>query len=563
MQLTQIQIHNFRSILDETIQVADYSLLVGPNNSGKSTIIDAIRCFYEKGGAKFSASDVPLSETPDSESWIELVFTLTGEEAELLPSQYKLQGNCLKVRKIFQTTTPKPRKPGFIYAYLDDEELSESPFFGAKNVGSGKFGDLIFIPAISKVDDQAKLGGPSPLRDLLDDIMSSVTRDGDAYGNLEASISEFSDSIRTEETADGRSLFGMSSELNQLLATWNAEFALSFRTPPVKELLKSMLDWHFVDGDHGERQEASQYGSGFQRFFIYSLIRLAADYAPPKAAQKAGEFSPTMTLVLFEEPEAFLHPHSQVNLSRSLKELSRAGQWQVICATHSPLFASRNTADISSLVRLARRDGKASARQVRKEEWSQLVADNQEIYQHLTDIAVHPADMTVEMESMKYFLWLNPDRASAFFASQVLLVEGPTEVALINRLVDDDKFGNDIAGLYVLDCMGKYNIHRFMNLFGRMGIPHAVLHDRDGKGNSNTHQILNASIEDSRNEFTKCITMVEENLEDFLGLEEKTRSDRKPQQALYAYETGSIPESAVSQFCEIVSGCIREANQSS
>ena len=556
MQLNQIQIHNFRSILDETIRMTDYSLLVGPNNSGKSTIIDALRCFYEKGGIRFSASDVPLSESRDGESWIELAFTLTHDEADLLPSQYRLQDNCLKVRKIFQTATPKPRKPGYIYAYLDNDELSDSPFFGAKNVGSGKFGDLIFIPAISKVDDQAKLGGPSPLRDLLDDIMSSVTQDGMAYHNLEASISEFSTNIRTEETADGRSLFGMSSELNQLLAAWNAEFALSFRTPPVKELLKSMLDWHFVDGDHGERQEASQYGSGFQRFFIYSLIRLAADYAPPKAARQAGEFSPTMTLVLFEEPEAFLHPHSQVNLSRSLKELSRSGQWQVICATHSPLFASRNTDDISSLTRLARQNGTASARQINSIEWSDLVADNQAVYDHLTDIDIQPEDRTVEMEAMKFFLWLNPDRASAFFASQILLVEGPTEVALINRLVDDDRLPSGIAGLYVFDCMGKYNIHRFMNLFGRLGIPHSVLHDNDGSGKGNTHQILNASIQSSRNEFTKRISVIEENLEHLLGLNEKTRSDRKPQQALYAYEIGSISESAISEFCEIVSACI-------
>ena len=120
--------------------------------------------------------------------------------------------------------------------------------------------------------------------------MSSVAQDGNAYHDLEGSINDFSKNIRNEETADGRSLFGMSRELNTLLTTWNAEFALTFRTPPVKELLKSMLDWHFVDGDHGERQEASQYGSGFQRYFIYSLIRLASNYMPETAAQKAGDF---------------------------------------------------------------------------------------------------------------------------------------------------------------------------------------------------------------------------------------------------------------------------------
>ena len=168
MQLNKARIHNFRSILDQTIDFTDYSLLVGSNNSGKSTVIDALRAFYEKGGAKFSDTDIPLAETDDPECWIELTFSLTDEETELLPNQYRLPNNVLRVRKLFSTANPKERKAGFIYAFTSDGDLSPTSFYGAKNVGSGKFGDLIYIPAISKVDDQAKLGGPSPLRDLLE-----------------------------------------------------------------------------------------------------------------------------------------------------------------------------------------------------------------------------------------------------------------------------------------------------------------------------------------------------------------------------------------------------------
>ena len=64
---------------------------------------------------------------------------------------------------------------------------------------------------------------------------------------------------------------------------------------------------------------------------------------------------------------------------------------------------------------------------------------------------------------------LNAERANAFFSSHTLLVEGGSEVGIINRLIDDDIISNG-AGVCVFDCFGKYNIHRFMNLFGKLGI---------------------------------------------------------------------------------------------
>lgn len=48
MKIYTIHIHNFRGIIDQELHLGNYSLLVGPNNSGKTTVIDSIRAFYEK-----------------------------------------------------------------------------------------------------------------------------------------------------------------------------------------------------------------------------------------------------------------------------------------------------------------------------------------------------------------------------------------------------------------------------------------------------------------------------------------------------------------------------------
>jgi hypothetical protein len=185
MRLLSIKLHNFRGILEQEVRFHSYSLLVGPNNAGKSTFIDGIRAFYEKDGFKFKPDkDFPFLKAPDDESWAELKFSLSDAEHDSLADTYKFADMTLRVRKLFQTKikgADGKSAAGLIFAYKNDGTLSDEPFYGAKNVQSGKFGDLIYIPAVSKVDEYTKLTGPSALRDLLADVMSDVVEGGKAY----------------------------------------------------------------------------------------------------------------------------------------------------------------------------------------------------------------------------------------------------------------------------------------------------------------------------------------------------------------------------------------------
>ena len=72
MKISKMQVHNIRSILDCTINMADYSVLIGQNNVGKSNILAALRLFYDK--IKFNdAEDFPKIQTTDNESWVEIL----------------------------------------------------------------------------------------------------------------------------------------------------------------------------------------------------------------------------------------------------------------------------------------------------------------------------------------------------------------------------------------------------------------------------------------------------------------------------------------------------------
>jgi predicted ATP-dependent endonuclease of OLD family len=568
MKLASVKIHGFRGILDQEITLKNYSLLVGPNNAGKSSVIDAIRAFYEKDGFKFKEeNDAPFAKTADNESWTELTFELANQEHDSLADDYKVPEKRLRVRKYFRTTAKthdgKPAA-GSIFGYKSDGTLSNEPFYGAKNVQSGKFGDLVYVPAISKVDEHAKLSGPSALRDLLTDIMKDVVEAGTAYGQFSESVQKFSESIRDEKTGDDRSLSGFESELNALLKSWESQFRLKFPPPSAGEIIKSMLDWDLIDQVHGKPQSIEYYGSGFQRHFIYSLIQLGSRYVGKKSAKKTKDFTPSLNLVLFEEPEVFLHPPQQEILARNLMEIASSEDWQVVCATHSAHFVSRNVADIPAVIRLRRTAGVIEKYQIDAAEWGVIVNANQAInviakkYPKMAE-RLHEDDAKPEMEAVKQFLWLNPDRSSLFFANHVLLVEGPTEVALINKLIGEGRIKYAECGLYVLDCIGKYNIHRFMNLLSRLGVPHSVLHDDDE--DKNEHKDINRLIDDSKHQtLTLCVKQIPCELEAMLGVPAAGSDHRKPQHILYLYENRKIREDKLQAFCSLVEACLPAAS---
>jgi hypothetical protein len=574
MKLLSIKLHNFRGILEQEVQFNPYSLMVGPNNAGKSTFIDGIRAFYEKDGFKFKpANDFPFLKTIDDESWIELGFSLSDVEHDSLADNYKTDHKTLRVRKYFQSKlkgADGKNVAGTIFGYKSDGILSDEPFYGAKNVQSGKFGDLIYIPAVSKVDEHTKLTGPSALRDLLVDVMSDVVEGGKAYGVFAESVETFASTILKEKTKDARSLEGFQESFNKLLEPWQAKFALRFPPPSAADIIKQMVNWDLFDEFHGKAQGVDYYGSGFQRHFIYSLIQLGAQYVGNKVAKKAKDFTPSLTLILFEEPEAFLHPPQQEILARSLMAMAKQDNWQVICTTHSSHFVSRNADSIPAIVRVMRTDGTVEAFQISNANWSSIVTANKAIEAIVAKYPkmqkkLHADDVRPEMEAVKHFLWLNSDRSGIFFANHALLVEGPTEVALINKLIDDGKIKGADCGLQVLDCLGKYNIHRFMNLLGHLGIPHSVIHDDDN--NKDEHVDLNQLIQSSRHpKLTLSIYAIPKDLEALLslppaGLNGKAADHRKPQHVLFHYAEGKIDAGKLAVFCSAVEGCLPKPAQ--
>jgi putative ATP-dependent endonuclease of the OLD family len=558
MKVNRIKIHNFRGILEEEIFIKDYSLIVGPNNAGKSTLIDAIRCFYEKDGYKFKHErDFPYGETLDQEAWIELEFLLSDDEFASLADDYKNTEKSLKVRKYFLTElngVDGKSLSGVIVGYDSQGKIQTSSFYGAKNVQNGKFGDIIYVPAVSKIDDHAKLTGPSALRDLVSSVLKDVVEQSTVFKKFVSDFEIFSGSIKTEKSSQGVSLDIIEKEIDEQLRDWGPKFKFTLNHPTADDMIKSLVEYEF--DSNGRSQDPEQFGSGFQRQFIYSLIQAGAKYSGKKNKVSKKDFTPSLTWILFEEPEAFLHPPQQESMAYSLRALILDSNRQVLCSTHSPNFISKNSSDLTSIIRVRRhKEGFVKFYQIREEDWKTIIQENQkiiEIAKRFSEMKkkLDDDDGQADMESIKYFLWLNPDRSGLFFADIVLLVEGPTEVGMINRLVAEGKVKTSGTGVYVADCLGKYNMHRFMNLMSKMGLDHIVMHDDDN--HKDEHKDLNELIQSAANKmFTKKVISIDSDFESLLGIP-KTKDHRKPQHALFLYDQGRIQKEKIDLFCSKV-----------
>jgi putative ATP-dependent endonuclease of OLD family len=559
MIAVSIKIHNFRTFADIELQLTPYSLLLGTNNAGKSNLIDAIRIFYEKDISYDENRDFPKFTTVDKESWIEIQYKPSSTEFSLLKNEYKLSDDTFRVRKYLQSAevdSEGKTKTG-IYAYIGDN-LSNNRFYGAKNIKQGKFGEIIYIPAVSKLDEYTKLSGPSSLRDLVNTVLKKIMGSSVAYTKLKTAFDEFELTLKTESTSDGQSLQKLESEITSEIEGWGTSFKLYVNSISPDELVKSLIGHAVKDHALDQLQDTKSYGQGFQRHLIFTLIRLSAHYkSPPNEASK--EFSPKLTWILFEEPEAFLHPSQIDTLDKSMDKVVKDDGNQILITTHSPRFVSRNIEELPSLIRLCKTEAKSSTFQVSSQALDAILTTNQHDLDKWKEAGIHICDddFQVEMESIKYALWLNPHRCTAFFANKILLVEGATEAALIGYLFEEDSIlsPNESGGIFVFDSIGKYNIHRFMNLFGKLGVPHAVLYDHDdGK---KTGIALESTIRSSMNSFTIGIDKFGQDLEAYLGIPAAGRADRKPQHVMYHLKQEKIDKAKLKGLASKVQALLK------
>ena len=506
--------------------------------------------------------DFPKTGYRDNVSWVELTFDLSEHEWDNLADKYKagVRDKHLTLRRYFKGPKVKAKQSN-IFAIVNGVEEDEL-FYGAKNISTAKCGSMIYIPALTTPSEQMKTTGPSPLRNMLSFMLKRTVAKSPAYKQVEKAF----DAFNQEAKQDNGFLAEISKPINDALEHWNIKMDLSVNPVSPEDISKSLVKYAFIDVALGDAAFGlERFGHGFQRSVIYELIRIAPSFKDEKETRQK-EFNPNFTLLLFEEPEAFLHPSQQENMAYHLRRLGKGSNQQVFITTHSPVFVGKNGDDLCQICRIHKTKDVSVLFQVKKTHKDRLIksgGDFLKVLQNFVDdpgidekkktqarkmISNAPEDeIAFQHEKFRFQLWLDTDRASMFFADKVLLVEGATEKALFNYLLANNWHDLSKERIFVVDALGKFNFHRFLNLFAAFGIYHGIMFDSDDE--KNEHEVINQLIRDSKNDYTLADPFeFDKCLEHHLGLSLPGRDDQKPLQILKALEDKTITSEQLSEL---------------
>jgi putative ATP-dependent endonuclease of OLD family len=323
---------------------------------------------------------------------------------------------------------------------------------------------VIVIPAVKDASDESKYSksGKSAFGELMKRLILPEIQAEQEYQNIISAIGALSDRIHSEDGITGIKLINtkLSNRLSRLI---NAKANIKFENPEIDTVISSGVGLRIMDGLHDT--PIGLQGHGLQRTLIFSLLEMVAENDAI-----INEENSRTTVILYEEPELYLHPQMLRKLKSILKTISESDSWQIICSTHSPVFV--NVADHpESLIILSRNNlGSIVINQLNENPFDQSQAGE------------------LERDALRAALDFHPTVCEVFFASKVILVEGDTEMAIFkhcNSLLQHCEVDiNKALDCSIVSCGGKWTIPAIARLLRAYGILFKIVHDLDRQGKS-------------------------------------------------------------------------------
>lgn len=341
MRITKITVNNFKALSGLHVIETDSPMLcfVGENNTGKTTLFAAID-FLKNGISKDkSIDDYKNKNNIDKDVYVEII--IQGDissvinnfsEPKFLPYVYYDSGvESIKLKRssehveIIQNKKTVTLTEKKIAIFNQDTNQFENPT-GFDAAISSLF-EAQFIWSDMKAGDVVDFGSTKILGKLLKDISKDFESSQEwsdfkdahqkAFLQSENALSKKSDTLIQDIQ---RSLFEFYG---------NASVTFDFQTPDPAQFIK--LGDVFIDD--GVETSISEKGSGMQRAFALSVIKVYAEYL---SKHESNENLKKPFFFFIDEPEISLHPKAQSVLTNALKEISK--YQQVFVATHSPYF---------------------------------------------------------------------------------------------------------------------------------------------------------------------------------------------------------------------------------
>ncbi len=114
----------------------------------------------------------------------------------------------------------------------------------------------------------------------------------------------------------------------------------------LQAIIKNIAAIEDIIGDGSEKEmELDDLGQGTQRIIVASILKAYIDILV-----EGKKHTEKPILILFEEPEIYLHPRLKRTLNATLGNIANQPNHQVVITTHDPYFAYTNLKDEDSII---------------------------------------------------------------------------------------------------------------------------------------------------------------------------------------------------------------------
>lgn len=377
MRLKSVKLTHFRGYRTTTVIPIDAAMtgIVGRNDYGKSTILEALAIFFESGDVKVDKSDMNCFSVAEGAEQFEIAcefddlpeaLVLDENAQTSLAQEYLLNAEgALEIVKTFKASTGKQERTAIRCQHPADEALVgllSLKIAELKKLGEQQgVAEQVADKRVASQWRQAIRAASQPIacQERLLDVSKGLSTDSKSiWEKIEAQLPTFALFKADRESSDGDA--EAKNPLQQ--AVKEAQAALQDQISALEQQIEaSVLDvaertldklremapelaneltprfkekpkWSFsftLDGENGI--PINKRGSGVRRLILLNFFRAEAE--------KAVVGSQRNVIYAIEEPETSQHPNYQMMLMKALLELSNQPNRQIIVTTHVPALA--------------------------------------------------------------------------------------------------------------------------------------------------------------------------------------------------------------------------------